>query len=388
MKTINYLLASMALTGLVGCGSESDELTIPTYAAPTDAICNNVSQDVDWTKVLSANANKLSEYKLFESQCNPTTAPNARGLEYDLSIPLFTDYTSKYRFVFVPEDQKATYSSSDVFDFPVGTVITKTFSMPSTTDKDSRGYAVENILETRLLIRKEIGWVARVYAWDEDKLDATRITGGEFVPSVLGHGEEILEFNYGIPDQSACTECHKVKVTEEETFFTPIGPKARYLNSSYDYATGAENQIEKWISEGLLDGTTVPSAETRPKEKAFNDYLSVEDIPNDELEDVALGWLDINCAHCHSTQGTASNTAFKSSTAEAFQGFCEVPVSGAGTGALVVLPGNAESSLLYQRLNTTEAGMTMPPIGRATIHTSGTALVKRWIDSLTGPICN
>jgi len=71
-----------------------------------------------------------------------------------------------------------------------------------------------------------------------------------------------------------------------------------------------------------------------------------------------------------------------------FQGYCEIPVSGAGTGALVILPGNADSSLLYQRLNTTDPGFSMPPIGRSAIHIEGTALVKRWIDSLTGPSCN
>ena len=390
MKKINKILASVALLGLVGCGSESDpasnEVTIPTYNAPTNAVCDDVSQDVNWAKVLLADADKLSEYKLFQSQCNPTANANARGLPYDLSIPLFSDYTSKYRFVFVPENEKATYVEGEVFDFPLGSVISKTFSMPSSTD--NRGYAVENIIETRLLIKKEAGWVARAYVWDEGKLDATRVRDGATVATVLGHGEDIMQFNYGVPTQSACTECHKFKESANESYFTLIGPKARYLNSDYDYATGTENQIEKWVSEGLLDQTGVPEVAQREQAKTFNDYVDVDSIPPSELEETAKAWLDINCGHCHRTEGTASNTAFKSATQGAFQGFCEIPVSGAGTGALVILPGNAESSLVYQRLNTTDAGFSMPPIGRSAIHAEGTALVKRWIDSLTTPNCN
>lgn len=388
MKSIKHLLASVALFSLIGCGSSSEEtdLTIPTYSSPTDSVCDNSQQDIDWAKVLLANAEKLSEYKLFQSQCNPTANPNNRGLEYDLSIPLFSDYTSKYRFIFIPENEKVTYVENDIFEFPVGSVISKTFSMPSTTLV--RGYSVENIIETRLLIKKDTGWVARVYLWDQDKLDATKTREGASISTVLGHGDEIINFDYGVPTQSACTECHKFKVNDSETIFTPIGPKARYLNTMYEYPDGVSNQIERWVSEGLLDGSSVPDAIDREQAKTFNDYIDVDSIPPSEVEDFALGWLDINCAHCHRDEGTASNTAFKSSTEGAFQGYCEVPVSGAGTGALVVLPGNAESSLIYQRLNTTEDGFSMPPIGRSVIHKEGTALISRWINSLTSPTCN
>lgn len=391
MKQIKTLLASIALMGLVGCGSSesTDELTIPKYISPSDTVCNNNAQDVNWEKLLEANANTLSEYRLFQSQCNPTANPNGRGLAYDLSIPLFSDYTSKYRFVFIPAGEQANYVEGEVFDFPVGSVLVKTFSMPSSTDKSSRGYAIENIIETRLLIHKETGWVARVYAWDDNKLDATKVTSGKSVATVLGHGDEILQFDYGVPAQGQCTECHQYNPGGDKDLqiFSPIGPKARYLNSTYSYTTGPENQIEKWVSEGLLDVATVPASSDREQAKVFNDYVDVDAIPPSEVETFAKEWLDINCAHCHRLEGGASNTAFKANTNATFQGKCEVPVSGAGTGALVILPGSAESSLIYQRLYTTDPGTTMPPIGRSIIHTEGSALVKRWLDSLTGS-CN
>jgi len=391
MKKIKTLLASIAFTGLVGCGASSDsndEVSIPSYSAPTDAACDDRTQDVNWEKLLQANATKLSEYRLFQSQCNPTDKPNARGLPYDLSIPLFSDYTSKYRFVFVPTGKEINYVEGEVFDFPEGSVLVKTFSMPSTTEKNSRGYAIENVIETRLLIRKDTGWVARVYTWDDNKLDATRETNGKSVATVLGHNDEILQFNYGVPAQGQCTECHQYNPNGDKSqqIFSPIGPKARYLNSTYSYSTGDENQIEKWIAEGILGGP-IPDAGNREQAKVFNDYVDVDSIPPSEVETYAKEWLDINCAHCHRLEGGASNTALKTATTSTFQGECEVPVSGAGTGSLVILPGSAESSLLYQRLHTTDPGMSMPPIGRNTIHTEGSALIKRWLDSLTGS-CN
>lgn len=391
MKQIKKLLASIALLGLAGCGASEntpDEVTIPRYSAPTDSICDNKIQDVNWEKLLEADASKLSEYRLFQNQCNPTDNPNSRGLVYDLSIPLFSDYTSKYRFVFIPPNQTASYVEGEVFDFPVGSVLVKTFSMPSSTEKNSRGYAIENVIETRLLINKSTGWVARVYTWDDNKLDATQERNGKSVATVLGHGDEILQFDYGVPAQGQCTECHKIKLGEKESIFSPIGPKARYLNSTYAYATGDENQIEKWISEGILAGN-IPDASDREQAKKFNDYVDVDAIPPSELETYAKEWLDINCAHCHrKDKGTASNTAFKSASNEAFQGICDVAVSGASaSNSMIVVPGSAENSLLYDRLASEKAGEIMPPIGRTITHTEGTALVARWINSLTGS-CN
>ena len=87
-----------------------------------------------------------------------TRSQNANeGIIYDLNTPLFTDYANKYRFVFVPEGTEAAYRSEEVFDFPVGTIIAKTFSIQADLrDPDS----AEDIIETRLLIHRKEGWKA------------------------------------------------------------------------------------------------------------------------------------------------------------------------------------------------------------------------------------
>ena len=55
---------------------------------------------------------------------------------YDLNTPLFSDYAHKQRTIWMPEGVSATYRENDVLDFPVGTVITKTFYYPRTGTPD------------------------------------------------------------------------------------------------------------------------------------------------------------------------------------------------------------------------------------------------------------
>ena len=46
---------------------------------------------------------------------------------YDLATPLFSDYAQKLRTISLPPGTSASYSANDVFDLPVGTILTKTF---------------------------------------------------------------------------------------------------------------------------------------------------------------------------------------------------------------------------------------------------------------------
>ena len=64
----------------------------------------------------------------------------AGGVEpYDLNLALFSDYAHKLRTVWIEGDEPARYDDVETFDFPVGTVITKTFYYP----KNSGGGLVQ-----------------------------------------------------------------------------------------------------------------------------------------------------------------------------------------------------------------------------------------------------
>src|SRR5690242_19072264 len=72
---------------------------------------------------------KLSAWGLFQGS-GWTLEPQAGVLPYSVNTPLFSDYAEKYRTIWVPPGQAAQYRDSDVFDFPVGTILSKTFMYP------------------------------------------------------------------------------------------------------------------------------------------------------------------------------------------------------------------------------------------------------------------
>ncbi len=369
---------------LTACGGDSSS---DAHNTVSDT-CVAGETSVQWEKLLSENAANLSDYQLFSNPCNATTNPSPRGIPYTLSTPLFTDYASKYRFVFVPQDTVATYSKDDSFDFPVGTVITKTFSLPDNTAE--RGFDNERQIETRLLVHRETGWVALPYVWNADGTDAVLDVNGELISTELTHNEQTYALDYGVPDPQKCKRCHQT-----DGVFTPIGPKARFLNSDYDYSTGRENQLQHWMAAGILQGlpTEADSIDEVPE---FSDATDLSAIPPSELQTYAKGWLDINCGHCHRPGGDASNTNFHAyweldfDSNQNAHGVCQKPISfGGGSLSWIIYPGNADESIMIQRMAATDGGDRMPPLGRDLVHGEGLALVKAWINSLAdNPACH
>lgn len=409
MNKTSMLMTAFLAAGLTACGgsgssgSQAKEVD-DSVIDPVAIDCSAKTRTVQWDLLLNSNAPKLSDYQLFASQCNPSTSPSERGLAYDLSVPLFTDYASKYRFVFIPEGEKATYISGEnttipnatsgdaqqnyvddgTLDFPVGTVLVKTFSLPS--DTSNRGFEKENLIETRLLIHRANGWIGLPYVWNADKTDAIFDDNGELYSNTkLTHKGEQYTFTYGVPDFQKCSVCHSSGNKN-----VPIGPKVRYLNSDYDYGDAVENQLERWIAKGLLDNVGLPATSDRASVAVFNDEVNLDNIQPEALESYAKSWLDINCAHCHSPGGKASNTNMfveytRPFTDRTGHGVCADPVSGAGAGYQYIIdPGNSAKSLMFYRMSTQDSGDRMPPLGRDLIHKEGLALVEKWIDSLGG----
>ncbi|NKF51749.1 hypothetical protein G3R49_14375 [Shewanella sp. WXL01] len=359
------------------------------------SLCETTSSEVNWSALTGANCPKLSDYNLFADTSNPTAAPNSGGLPYDLNSPLFTDHASKYRFVYVPNGQKASFDANEAFDFPVGTVISKTFALPANTN--NRGFANEDLIETRLLIRRETGWSALPYVWNAEKSDAMLAKAGAIQGKTLTHKGETFDFDYVVPSMNQCKQCHQFKANEDSNaVFMPLGPKARHLNRTYAYSDGSMNQLSKWQAHGILDG--VPALDTVDKVPEFLDdtmldYASMSDA---ELMNTAKGYLDINCAHCHRPEGNASNTGLKLEYFRAYDedagfshGTCKSPVAyGGGSLGFDIVPGSPEESILHFRMASNDPGDRMPEIGRSLSHEEGVALIAEWIKRLPAASCS
>ena len=359
------------------------------------ALCRATGSNVSWDALLKANCPKLSDYNLFSDAANPTASPNSGGMPYDLNSPLFTDYASKYRFVYVPEGGKASYSENEAFDFPVGTVLVKTFALPSNTAE--RGFDNEDLIETRLLIHRPTGWSALPYVWNADKSDASIAKAGAIQAKTVSHNGDTLAFDYVVPSMNQCKQCHQYKADENtNAVFVPIGPKARHLNRNYDYGDGAINQLSKWQSAGILQG--VPDLANVPAVPSYHDSdaATVASLSDSALMQTAKGYLDINCAHCHRPEGNASNTGLKLEYWRAYaedagfsHGTCKSPVAyGGGSLGFDVVPGNADESIMHFRMASNSPGDRMPEIGRSLSHDEGVALISEWIKRLPAASCS
>ena len=88
---------------------------------------------------------------------------------YELNTPLFSDYTTKYRFFQLPAGEQIRYTKQGSIQFPVGTVISKTFAYPVNMTDPNQG---ERLLETRIEFRQKNGWFGFSYLWNKEQTEA------------------------------------------------------------------------------------------------------------------------------------------------------------------------------------------------------------------------
>jgi len=319
---------------------------------------------------------------------------NAGVVPYDLNTPLFTDYAQKLRTVWMPKGQHAVYKQDDAFDFPVGTIISKTFYYPregegkavlATYDTSRNGgdqLQMSNVrlIETRLLVRRAGGWIALPYVWNAEQTDAVLArTGEEVLLDVVHEDKSHAALTYVVPNVNQCASCHVANVKSRQ--FQPIGPKARHLNRDYTYNGVSANQIDYLVRIGYLTGAPAQAAQNAPHNANWRDTAQ-------SLDARARAYLDINCAHCHNDRGAANTTALHlnaGAPADLHLGLCKPPVAaGAGTGgrSYGIMPGKPDDSIMLYRIESAETGIMMPELGRGSVHKEGAALIRDWIAAM------
>jgi len=334
---------------------------------------------------------RLSEWRLFRGRL-AELRPNDGVLPYDVGVPLFSDHAFKYRTLWTPPGQAAEYRADGPFEFPEGTVLSKTFyyrrgapgevrSSPALASAGGLvGTASERLLvETRLLVRAQSGWVALPYVWDEAQDDATlQIAGEERRLGWLSEAGAREAFVYLVPNTDQCAGCH-VSVVGRERPLRPLGPTARQLNVDFVYADGRRNQLARWSERGLLRDAPPPGTVPR--------WASGPEAP---LAARARAYLDVQCAHCHSPRGPAASSGLYlgyDETVPERLGVCKTPVAaGRGSGGRLydIVPGRPGDSILFYRMASREPDVMMPELGRSLRDDAGLALVEAFIASLPG----
>jgi uncharacterized repeat protein (TIGR03806 family) len=230
----------------------------------------------------------------------------------------------------------------------------------------------KQLLETRLLIKKDNKWKNVSYVWNEEQNDAyLSIAGKTISTQFINKNGDMQDVRYRVPNINQCKECH-----QSGKSIQPIGPKARNLNSSLDYDDGSMNQLLKWHEKGWID-------------KGMQ-FKTMEDWANESasLEDRTRAYLDINCGHCHIDGGSADTTGLYLDFTEDRKihlGYFKKPIAaGRASNNLKysIVPGKPEKSILFYRMQSLDPGIMMPESGRALEHKEAISLVEDWIKSL------
>ena len=331
-------------------------------------IPTNLYSQVNDSAILADSPPKLlSEYGFFLNTKDQITVPGV--LPYELITSLFSDYADKHRFVYVPKGKIAAYQKNSVFSFPVGSVLIKTFSYEPINDQRSE----RHLIETRLLIRKDSGWDALTYVWDEEGQEASLTLAGKTVKAnYISNDGRQLDIRYRVPNKNQCKECHL-----ENESIVPIGPKPRNLNRDYSYLEGTMNQLEKWMSIKFIDAYP-------EKINSVVDFMDSSKPINDR----ARAYLDINCGHCHAPEGSASNSGLYLDlleTREKQLGVFKGPVAtGRGSGGLdySIVPGHPDESILLYRMISDAPDIMMPESGRSVMHKEAVDIIYQWIEEM------
>jgi uncharacterized repeat protein (TIGR03806 family) len=203
------------------------------------------------------------------------------------------------------------------------------------------------------------------YVWNADGTEAVLKRVGMRVPVAFVDARGAAQrLDYAVPNINQCKQCH-----QQNDAATPIGPTAANLND------GA--QLQRWAASGRLTG--LPATPPR---------LARWDDPAAPLPDRARAYLEVNCGHCHSPAGFASNSGLYLQHDEpdpAHQGIGKRPVAaGRGSGGMffAISPGDPDASILVHRMESSEPGVMMPQFGRTVAHAEGAALVRAYVASL------
>lgn len=346
---------------------------------------------------------KFSEWNIFLKKDGKFSL-NERVIYYEPVNKLFTDYAVKYRTLWIPKNKKVIYEEDGSLTFPLGSVLTKTFSYPK--DKiifSSQGLAVKKTLtpnnyfdaldlfndlylvETRVLVKTSKKWYSLPYVWDRDQGDAKLSVIGGSLKLKLAHDEiGETEFNYLIPNMNQCISCH-METKDFQKTFKPIAVKlARNLNKESLYGGTSKNQLQELKDQDMILG--LPPLSQIEKIVSWDDHSL-------SLEKRSRAYLDVNCAHCHNLKGSANTSGLYlnyDNYDSTSYGVCKQPIAagnGSEHGSYDISPSDPLDSVLYLRMKSTNPSVMMPELGRSLIHRKGIELIYQWIAGMDGS-CN
>jgi uncharacterized repeat protein (TIGR03806 family) len=312
----------------------------------------------------------LSKTGLFASMKEHT--PAAGLIPYDVNVPLWSDGAEKERYIALPEPGRVRFSESGSWQFPLGTVLVKTFSLEM-----RRGDAASRRrLETRLMVHGAAGWFGTTYVWNDDETEAALLDGYLERSFRIETLEGEVEQTWYFPSRTDCMTCHsRVKGHV-------LGLDTRQLNRRF--AGRGENQLLRFERLGVFDA---PLPRDPFALEAYPDWQD-ESAPAEAL---ARAYLDTNCSFCHAPGGaglTPLDLRFHSRLASTALLAAARPAATAEGEPAPLLPGDPDGSPLVLRLLARRSqhrpGVSrppgpMPPLATELVDERAVGVLRRWI---------
>jgi hypothetical protein len=342
------LFGSSLAGALVACSSSAGPSNAAPDASPYAAECAHAAsppQSIECTGLYTDVAAKV-------------IAPGIA--EYAPAVPLWADYATKQRWIYLPAGTTIDTSDPSEWTFPVGTKVWKEFS------RDGKR------VETRLWQKvRATYWIRATYAWSADEKTATASGGGD-IP--WGDGG-----TYHIPTGDECDQCHRGRTDRLLGF--------EQVLLGLDGATGLT--LAKLTAEHLLSPPVASTSLT-----IGDDGTAAAAAP--------MAWLHVNCGvACHNDN--SNSTGYGSDMRLRLDPLLldGRPSTDFGTrtttlGQLAnnpmwnseprIAPGDSAHSLLVKlitnRGTNNPAANQMPPIATSIVDSTDTQSVIDWINKM------
>jgi hypothetical protein len=307
----------------------------------------------------------LSATGAFSDVRNLTPATGV--IPFTVNSPLWSDGAVKSRWIAVPNDgppytadEQIRFAPRGEWAFPKGTVFIKHFELTTNELTGER-----KRLETRLLVRDTSGAVYGItYKWRSDNSDADLLPGGldEQIAITTTSGQQRVQtWSYPSRGSDGCLFCHNQPAKYV------LGVKTHQLNGDFTYpSTGrTDNQLRTWAHLGMLNPT--------PNEASIATYLKSVSITNPvaTIQHRMRSWIDSNCSQCHRPGGFCPQYDARFYT----------PLNKQNLINTYVKFRDLAGSQLYQRDNSLEPTLKMPPLAKNVVHQAAMAVLRQWIAS-------
>lgn len=397
-EVVSHFIVARTQLQIAGFGIDHDgELIIVDYGGGLYELAHNPQEKSD------RFPKRLSQTGIYTSAKEHEVHPGV--IPYTVNSPLWSDGAAKERFIAIPGTQSIEFKPNDSWDFPDGTVLVKTFSLPlaKRNQTEPGGNSMRRI-ETRLMTRQGGEWFGYSYRWNAEQSDATLVGAEGRDEEFEVYGDDSTDSStkqtWHYPSRAECMVCH----SRASNYVLGLSTQQTNLTLHRDGHT--EQQLEYFRKVGLFKKAGSPeqnldasaeSVTTNGKDITpvhdFHFPTPIHELPRlanprnseEPLEARVRAYLHSNCANCHVKEGGGNSKLVLSANRPLEKtgliGVKPVHDTFGLSEAAIVKARSPDQSILLERLKRRGPGQ-MPPLATRLVDDHAIEMIANWIQTL------